>query len=463
MKINGNEVNIYLGGLKIAHSTAAVLTINNDSTEVASESDTRDYIPSWKTWDIRGNGFISYDYDADRANNSIMYDYYEQRKRFIVEVKGAGGIIYVGIAMIDSIDESFEMESTAQYTLNIKGCGRLYRLKEVYDLPAGATPLAIHASPNNDIGVVYTASSETRFGVFRANGSIKPSATYVLQGDAAAVSASVGYIESRKTWVVCCTIPGDSEVFIRAFIEGSFNFEQNFSFNNGLNSDFGSTAMEVTLKTFGEEVYILGSLAAGTFMLRRFSATLTQLNSYDDSDYCRDFTITPTHVIITRENETNDLLRLTRSLATPTLFASGLANTVDDKMIQAMPNRSIYVKGMASGQLRYSSNDSTLTGFANVGSFVGGSMIPIKEDVLLYVLPTSTVITFRVIKNGAIQGLLNRSITNTISGLRGARDLIKPAPFGSVFYYQSSSNTIRLANLLNNLALTNLFTDYVDN
>lgn len=129
-KINGSTLFVLLGEQRIAKTKAYELSVEMQKLDSVSNTDGMftDHISKIGSWSLSTDALTIY----DGYSYGDLYNLLLTKQRVWLSIGSETNTIFLGLAMVESLQQSGEMESVATFSVNFKGVGELYKT----DLPA---------------------------------------------------------------------------------------------------------------------------------------------------------------------------------------------------------------------------------------------------------------------------------------------------------------------------------------
>lgn len=123
-KINGSALFVYVGLDKIAKSTAYNLSAEMSQLDKTSNESGyfADHISKLASWSLSSDSL----YIQDGYSYGDLYNAYINRERVYLSAGQEDNLTFIGLATIESINQSASMEEAASISVSFKGVGGLY-------------------------------------------------------------------------------------------------------------------------------------------------------------------------------------------------------------------------------------------------------------------------------------------------------------------------------------------------
>ncbi|MCD8265822.1 MAG: phage tail protein [Prevotellaceae bacterium] len=121
--LKGQEVNVYIGGTKVASSTSCTLSYSMDTEDVSSKDDSDFYFqnnqPTQLGWTIQNE---SYFVSVDKFNT--LFSSYISREKIEVQAKDSNEVVNLhGYAFITSLSVEAPVDGYAKLSMTLEGTG----------------------------------------------------------------------------------------------------------------------------------------------------------------------------------------------------------------------------------------------------------------------------------------------------------------------------------------------------
>ena len=129
-KVNGSTLFIIVGEQKIAKSKAYELSIEMQKLDAVSNTNGMfaDHISKIGSWAVTTEALTIY----NEYSYGDLYNLLVNKQRVWLSIGSETAYTFLGLAMIESLSKSGEMETAATFSVTFKGVGELYAT----DLPA---------------------------------------------------------------------------------------------------------------------------------------------------------------------------------------------------------------------------------------------------------------------------------------------------------------------------------------
>ena len=129
-KINGSTLFVLVGEQRIAKSKAYELSVEMEKLDSVSNTNGlfTDHISKIGSWSLSTDALTIY----DGYSYGDLYNLLITKQRVWLSVGSETNTIFIGLAMVESLTQSAEMESVASFSVSFKGINELYQA----DLPA---------------------------------------------------------------------------------------------------------------------------------------------------------------------------------------------------------------------------------------------------------------------------------------------------------------------------------------
>jgi len=123
-KVNGSALVVYIGLDKVAKSTAYNLSAEMSQLDsVSNESGFyADHITKLGSWSLSSDSL----YIQDDFSFGDLFNAFINRERVYLSAGQEDNLTFIGLATIESLSQSAEMETTAAISVTFKGVGGLY-------------------------------------------------------------------------------------------------------------------------------------------------------------------------------------------------------------------------------------------------------------------------------------------------------------------------------------------------
>lgn len=123
-KVNGSALVVYIGLDKVAKSTAYNLSAEMSQLDsVSNESGFyADHITKLGSWSLSSDSL----YIQDGFSFGDLYNAFINRERVYLSAGQEDNLTFIGLATIESLNQSAEMETAAAISVTFKGVGGLY-------------------------------------------------------------------------------------------------------------------------------------------------------------------------------------------------------------------------------------------------------------------------------------------------------------------------------------------------
>jgi len=123
-KVNGSALFVYVGLDKVAKSTSYNLSAEMSQLDsVSNESGFfADHITKLGSWSLTSDSL----YIQDGFSYGNLYTAFVNRERVYLSAGQEDNLTFIGLATIESLSQSAEMETTAAISVTFKGVGGLY-------------------------------------------------------------------------------------------------------------------------------------------------------------------------------------------------------------------------------------------------------------------------------------------------------------------------------------------------
>ena len=123
-KVNGTTLFVLIGEQRIAKSKAYELSVEMQKLDSVSNSNGMftDHISKIGSWSLSTDALTIY----DGYSYGDLYNLLITKQRVWLSVGSETNTIFLGLAMVESLTQSGEMESVASFSVSFKGVGELY-------------------------------------------------------------------------------------------------------------------------------------------------------------------------------------------------------------------------------------------------------------------------------------------------------------------------------------------------
>jgi predicted secreted protein len=123
-KVNGSALFVTVGLNKIAKSTAYNLSAEMSQLDKTSNESGffADHISRLGSWSLSSDSFFI----QDGFSFSDLYTAFVNRERVYLSAGQDENLTFIGLATIESLSNSAEMETASAFSLTFKGVGQLY-------------------------------------------------------------------------------------------------------------------------------------------------------------------------------------------------------------------------------------------------------------------------------------------------------------------------------------------------
>jgi predicted secreted protein len=123
-KVNGSALFITVGLNKIAKSTAYNLSAEMSQLDKTSNESGffADHISRLGSWSLSSDSFFI----QDGFSFSDLYTAFVNRERVYLSAGQDDNLTFIGLATIESLNNSAEMETASAFSVTFKGVGQLY-------------------------------------------------------------------------------------------------------------------------------------------------------------------------------------------------------------------------------------------------------------------------------------------------------------------------------------------------
>ena len=129
-KINGTTLFVLVGEQRIAKSKAYELSVEMQKLDSVSNTNGMftDHISKIGSWSLSTDALTIY----DGYSYGDLYNLLITKQRVWISVGSETQTIFLGLAMVEALTQSGQMENVVTFSVNFKGIGELYQT----DLPA---------------------------------------------------------------------------------------------------------------------------------------------------------------------------------------------------------------------------------------------------------------------------------------------------------------------------------------
>ncbi len=129
-KLNGSTLFVLIGEQKIAKSKAYELSVEMEKLDSVSNANGMfsDHISKIGSWSISTDALTIY----DGFSYGDLYNLLITKQRVWLSIGSETNTIFLGLAMVESLTNSAEMENVGSFSASFKGINELYET----DLPA---------------------------------------------------------------------------------------------------------------------------------------------------------------------------------------------------------------------------------------------------------------------------------------------------------------------------------------
>lgn len=129
-KLNGSTLFVLVGEQRIAKSKAYELSVEMEKLDSVSNINGMftDHISKIGSWSLSTDALTIY----DGYSYGDLYNLLITKQRVWLSVGSETNTIFIGLAMVESLTQSAEMENVANFSVSFKGINELYQA----DLPA---------------------------------------------------------------------------------------------------------------------------------------------------------------------------------------------------------------------------------------------------------------------------------------------------------------------------------------
>ena len=129
-KINGTTLFVLVGDQRIAKSKAYELSVEMQKLDSVSNTNGMftDHISKIGSWSLSTDALTIY----DGYSYGDLYNLLITKQRVWISVGSETQTIFLGLAMVEALTQSGQMENVVTFSVNFKGIGELYQT----DLPA---------------------------------------------------------------------------------------------------------------------------------------------------------------------------------------------------------------------------------------------------------------------------------------------------------------------------------------
>lgn len=124
-KVNGSTLFVIVGEQIIAKSKAYNLSVEMEKLDSVSNDNGMftDHISKIGSWSLSSDSLTIY----DGYSYGDLYDVFKNRQRVYLSIGAETNYTLLGLAMVESLTNSAEMENVAIYSVSFKGVGELYQ------------------------------------------------------------------------------------------------------------------------------------------------------------------------------------------------------------------------------------------------------------------------------------------------------------------------------------------------
>lgn len=129
-KLNGSTLFVLIGEQKIAKSKAYELSVEMQKLDSVSNANGMftDHISKIGSWSLSTDALTIY----DGYSYGDLYNLLITKQRVWLSIGSETNTIFLGLAMVESLTNSAELENVASFSVSFKGVGELYET----DIPA---------------------------------------------------------------------------------------------------------------------------------------------------------------------------------------------------------------------------------------------------------------------------------------------------------------------------------------
>lgn len=129
-KLNGSTLFVLIGEQKIAKSKAYELSVEMQKLDSVSNVNGMftDHISKIGSWSLSTDALTIY----DGYSYGDLYNLLITKQRVWLSIGSETNTIFLGLAMVESLTNSAELENVASFSVSFKGVGELYET----DIPA---------------------------------------------------------------------------------------------------------------------------------------------------------------------------------------------------------------------------------------------------------------------------------------------------------------------------------------
>jgi predicted secreted protein len=124
-KVNGSTLFVLVGEQIIAKSKAYNLGVEMEKLDSVSNSNGMfaDHISKIGSWSLTSDALTIY----DGYSYGDLYEVFKNRQRVYLSIGAETDYTLLGLAMVESLTNSAEMENVASYSVSFRGVGELYQ------------------------------------------------------------------------------------------------------------------------------------------------------------------------------------------------------------------------------------------------------------------------------------------------------------------------------------------------
>lgn len=124
-KVNGSTLFVLVGDQIIAKSKAYNLSVEMEKLDSISNANGMfaDHISKIGSWSLTSDALTIY----DDYSYGDLYEIFKNRQRVYLSIGAETDYTLLGLAMVESLSQSAEMENAASYSVNFRGVGELYQ------------------------------------------------------------------------------------------------------------------------------------------------------------------------------------------------------------------------------------------------------------------------------------------------------------------------------------------------